>query len=131
MNSSTLKILVPIVLLMGVVFAITYFSQYTPTEPDETPIAQRQVKGPLRFFSSTRFWDPRPGASLMDHEFQGFFEPGETQYSATFWFENRNPVPVEMQLFKVSCTQCSGGQVATIPPDVTKQILQMTAISML
>ena len=132
MNSSTLKILVPVVLLIGVVFAITLFSQNTPTEPEDKRLDKTETaKKPLRFFSTIRRWNPASGGSLEDREFPGFFEPGETQYRASFWFENRNPAPVEMQLLKVSCTSCSGGQVAPIPTDVTKQILQMTAISTL
>ena len=130
MNASTLKILVPIVLLVGVVFAITYFSQYTPPEPEDKLINVAVTsKKPLRFFSTIRHWDPI--GSLQDQIFPGYFEQGQTVNAASFWFENRNTVPVHMQLKYVSCTSCSGGQVAAIPPDVTKQILQMTAISTL
>ena len=131
MNASTLKILVPLVLLVGVIFAITYFSQYTPPEPDEPTIDPKtvQLKKPLRFFSTIRHWDPI--GSLQDQQFPGYFEQGQTAYPASFWFENRGTAAVHMQLKYVSCTSCSGGQVAPIPPDVTKQILQMTAISTL
>ena len=131
MNASTLKILVPLVLLVGVIFAITYFAQYTPPEPDEpTPDTKTvQLKKPLRFFSTIRHWDPI--GSLQDQQFPGFFEQGQTSYPASFWFENRGTAAVQMQLKYVSCTSCSGGQVAPIPPDVTKQILQMTALSTL
>ena len=76
-------------------------------------------------------WSPDPAASLMDQAFPGYFETADMQSSASYWFENRNPQPVMLEFLRVTCTACSEGEVATIPPDVSKQILQMTAISML
>jgi hypothetical protein len=131
MNSSPLKVVIPIALLMAVIFAVTYFSQYTPTEPETKEVDKAGIKKPLQFFSNVRRWDPSPGASLQDREFPGFFELGENHYTASFWFENRNPSPVTLNLQRVSCTACSGGRVAAIPAAVTSQILQMTAISIL
>jgi hypothetical protein len=138
MNSSTLKILVPLGILMGVIFAVTVFTQNTPNAVEERTVDRvSPLANPLRFFTSSRQWIPYEGSpeyftgSLQNREFPGYFEPGETEYPASFWFENRNNAPVTMQLLKVSCTSCSGGQVAPIPPDLSKQILQMTAISLL
>lgn len=160
--NSTFKIAVPILLLIAVIFGVTYITQYTPSTPEDGgdgkgPDAAGN-EPPLRFGNSTRAWDPpdmvsadlgvkyrglplmAPSAnpnraedpfsfSLQDRIFPAYFEPGETLHSTAFWFENRHPKRVTMQLMRVSCSSCSGGRIAAIPPDVTRQVLQMTAIS--
>ncbi|MDB5313595.1 MAG: hypothetical protein JWO38_7797 [Gemmataceae bacterium] len=133
MNTSTLKILVPVGLLVVVVFAVTFFSQYTPTGREETKGAQKaEGEKPLLFSAanSVRRWDPF-SSNLPDHAFTGFYETGETQHAATFWFENANRKPVSMRLQSVSCSACSGGRLAPIPPETTKLVLQMAAVSAL
>jgi hypothetical protein len=168
--NSTLKIVVPIAILMAVVFGITFFAQYAPRSP-ESESESRGSDGdtnepPLRFANATRVWDPpdmvsvaspfgiryrglplmAPSAdpaksfdndrspfefSLQDRVFPAYFEPGEKLYSTSFWFQNRNPKPVVLQLQYVSCSSCSGGRLAPLPPAVTRQLLQMTAVSCL
>jgi hypothetical protein len=128
--NQTLKILIPIVVLMAVVFGITFFAQYSPNRKDETDAGVNR-EPPLRFFSSERRWNPI--GSLQDQIFPGYYEAQSDaagpKNSATFWFENRNRSSVSMQLKRISCTACSGGRVAPIPPDVTSQILQMSVLS--
>src|SRR5207248_1747631 len=53
----------------------------------------------------------------------GTYEAGEED-KATFWFENRNDKPVTMKLKKVSCSTCSGGQVAAVPADKLRQLVR-------
>ena len=84
---------------------------------------------PLRFFTSTRKWDP-DSDSLDDQVFTGFFEK-DSKGSAEYWFENRNESPVAVQLKSVSCSSCSDGWLAPLPPETTRGILQMSAISCL
>src|SRR4029078_13119845 len=58
-SKGTFKLLFPIVALVGVVFGITFFSQYTP--PSDDGSSAKKVEGgdsPLHFFTSTRRWDP-------------------------------------------------------------------------
>jgi hypothetical protein len=142
MNSS-LKIIVPLVLLLCGVFALTYLAQYKPQEEDAKDETVVTTKKPLQFFTSSRQWFPRPmwdeivrngeppPGTLQDTEFAGFYEPGETQNIASYWFSNTSPAPVKIRLKHVSCSTCSGGKVASLPTDLTKQILQMAAISAL
>lgn len=130
----TLKIAVPLALLVGIIFAITYFSQYTPPDDGgQGPGVTTSTEPPLRFFTSARRWDPY--GSLPDQVFPGFYEVRAnevgTPSGASFWFENRNDKPVTMQLKSVSCSACSGGRLVPLPVDVTRQILQMTAVSTL
>jgi hypothetical protein len=164
-SKGTLKLLIPIVTLVGVVFGITFFSQYTP--PSDDGSSTKKVEGgdsPLHFFTSTRRWDPpafppptpyqpfdyrglpllAPTAldpdmpfrySVADRAFPAFFEVSDdtagAKHPATFWFENPHQKPVSFQLKHISCGACSGGRVAAIPPDVTRQLLQMSRVSAL
>lgn len=157
---SALKIAVPLVALVAVVFGLTYITQYTPPTPEEkVGPTQPGLSGepPLRFFTSARRWDPpllsapgyrhlpllAPSAvateadqafafSLQDRMFQGVYEPSAQHQRATqFWFENRNTAAVTMQLKHVSCGSCTGGRVAAIPPDVARSILQHSAVAAL
>lgn len=159
---SALKVVVPIAALVGVIFGVTLLSMYTPKPAqDETKgeggdAAAPRGEPPLRFFTSTRAWDPPSVApefrhlpliapsrdpakaespyafSVQDRVFPGFYEPGaSTPRRAAFWFENRNPRPVAVQLQGVSCSACSGGRVAAVPPEVARRHLQRTALAAL
>ena len=158
---STLRVAVPLVALVAVVFGITLFLQYTPTDnPQQDKSNSPKIgpgKPPLNFFTSARAWDPpklegeyknfpllapsaaRPPApgpleftfTGQDRVFQGFYEPGEKERRTQFWFENPNPSPVTMELKGVSCTACSGGRVVAFPPELTRNLLQHAAVASL
>lgn len=157
---SALKVAVPLVALVAIVFGLTYITQYTPQKEGDKPDGAQVVSSgelPLRFFNSVRHWDPpllsapgyrhlpllAPSAtaqegdqafafSLQDRTFQGVYEQSSQHQRATqFWFENRNPNPVVMQLKHVSCGSCTGGRVAAIPPDATRSLFQHTALAAL
>lgn len=134
-----LKLLIPLAVLVGGVFALTYFSLHAPTDP-ATGLPGFEVEGPvdaptgrpLVFFTTSRRWDPQ-SPSMPDRAFQGFYDivseekakKGDFRPEAAhFWFENRNDQEVTLQLRGVSCTACSGGRLAPIPPEVTRQLLQ-------
>jgi hypothetical protein len=129
---SALKVVLPLGLLLAVVFAVTFFSVNTPKEevtPDKTDGKDVFAGGKgLVFFTTMRRWDPA-SESLADQAFPGFYEPGETTHATHFWFENRNTGPITFKLLGVSCSSCSGGRVAAIPPDAIRQLLQMAAVS--
>lgn len=130
---SGLKIAIPVVVLMAVIFGITFFAQYRPRGGENEDDVASGTEPPLRFFSSTRKWEPF--GELQNRTFPGFYEVKAneigTPNGAQFWFENRNKQSVLLQLKGVSCTSCSGGRVAPIPRDVARQILEMTAVSAL
>lgn len=133
MNASTLKILVPLALLIAVVFAVTFFSQYTPNDPVELEGATGggSTEKPLEFFTNTRVWNPVSSDSLQNRTFPGFYKADGTQQTTTFWFRNSNPKPVAIQLERASCTSCSGASVAALPPDATRFLLQTAAVAAL
>src|SRR4051794_37113525 len=70
---SALKIAVPLVALVAVVFGITYMMQYVPSvDPKDLkntkPPEGESGEPPLRFFTSTRHWDPpSPKAEYRPH----------------------------------------------------------------
>lgn len=110
---------------------------------------------PLVFHNSTRSWDPPSLApewrdmpliapsrdpdktllpfsySAQDRIFQFFYESGPQERRTAFWFENRNPKPVTLQLKGLGCSACSGARLASIPPEVTRAYLQRSALAAL
>jgi len=139
---SALKVLLPLGLLLGVVFAVTVFSRHVPPEEDKnTKKSDATTSGQgLEFFNATRKYDgatfpelfaPESRVSLQDVAFTGFFEPSETVHATQFWFRSRNPGKVTLRLTWTSCSACSGGRVAPIPADAARALLQMSAVSML
>ncbi len=165
-GTSPLKIVIPLVALVGVVFGITYLGETVPPDPlgggkaaGPAPDA-KSAEPPLRFYTSARRYDPPiPGLAafrgqpllapsavapppdpatgdafgyrLQDRTFQGFYEPGEKLRAAQFWFENRNPAAVALELQSVNCGNCSGGGVAAIPTETTRSLFQNAALSAL
>ena len=129
---SVLKIAIPLVALVAVVFGITYVSRYTQ-KGDDTKQNAGSAEPPLRFGSTMRQWIPF--GTPQQSSFPGFYEAradaAGPKNAAAFWFENRNRGTVTMQLKGVSCTACSGGRVAPIPPDVTRHLLQMSGVQCL
>lgn len=128
--SSTVKVLVPLALLVGGVFAVTYLARHTPTEvegPGGPKAAGAAGPKPLVFFTNKRLWDPTAD-NLPDRAFPGFYELSERPESAAFWFVNRHPDPVTLQLKSVSCSACTGGRLAAIPPEATRKVLQAAAV---
>jgi hypothetical protein len=155
---SVLKIAVPLGARFAIVFGLAFMTQYTPSVDPKDPTTKTTEgetggEPPLRFFTSTRHWDPpsplpehrshpllAPSAvapdalsfSLSDRLFQGVYEPSQDHLRRTqFWFENRNPKPVLMQLKHLSCGSCTGGRAASIPPETTRVLLQHAAIAAL
>jgi len=136
---SMLKIIVPLVALVVLVFGVTLLFIYTPPG-DEKDNGQGPKGGagePLTFFTSTRMLDPRPiwgvyvdarEPTVQDHFFPGYFEKNDKTQTA-FWFENRNDRPVTVQLKAVSCSSCSGGSLAPVPPEAVRTLLQSLAVS--
>ncbi len=98
----------------------------------------------------TRFWLRRPQVShpgstgfdedpsrlfrfsLQDRLYQGIYESShEVKRHTQFWFENRNLKGVTVGLADINCGACSGGRVTAIPQDVTRNLMQYTALSTL
>jgi hypothetical protein len=159
---STLKIAVPLVALVGVVFGVTFLNENKPPEVEWGKNDKKNQGGgstepPLRFFTSGRAWDPPKMSGpyrefpmlapsfnsppeteqtwsfeLQNRLFQGVYEPNSDKIrTVQFWFENRNPERVSLQLKGISCTACSQGSLIEIPPELTRDILQHTALAAL
>jgi hypothetical protein len=139
-SSSPLKVLLPMVMLVAVVFGVTFFAQYAPREnKDDDRGGSRKgtaKSDPLRFASGDRRWEPDLvtdpiKSNLPNWIFPGFYEVGARNH-ASFWLENRNPTPISFKLAGASFTNGSnfrGGKLAAIPPDVTDQLIMTSIIS--
>src|SRR5687767_2417237 len=117
---SLLRIGLPILLVAGVVFGITFIQMYSPddSEGDVKPGDGPKIaaKEPALKFFTTRavvttptstpkhlwYWDSSVEAGAPGH-----FE---------FWCENRHPQPVKVNVSSTNC-QCAGAEMAVVPPD--------------
>ena len=131
-GTSPFKTIIPILLMVGVVFGITFISQYAPKKKEESKRKTEEVydKKVLTFGQSIRVWNPQ-SFDLPDQIFPGFYEGGPTEYPASFWLENRHAAPVTMQLSTIAtgCSKCSSGRFAPIPPEVMDQLFLTTVLS--
>jgi hypothetical protein len=130
MNSFT-RIGLPILLVAGVVFGITFVMMYSPEE-EKTPTGPGdQVQNPdrqaLKFFTtkaivSTQtstpkhlwYWD-----STIEIGAPGHFE---------FWCANKHDQPVTINVPATNC-QCAGAEMANVPPDALNEYTVLSAIS--
>lgn len=96
---STLRVAVPLLALVGVVFGITFFAQYTPPkdgdEKNNPDLTKRSVvEPPLRFFTSRRVWDP-PKLSAAGYRYLPLLAPSsisadpESATKITFSLQDR------------------------------------------
>jgi hypothetical protein len=130
---STLKTALPIVLVVLMVFGITFMSQFTtePPKPSgdgaDSAISSLQ---PLVAGSAVRVFDPN-SVDAVNRVFTGYFEVGssEDQNRVSFFIRNQRPTPVRLSALTPSCTACTAARAAAIPNDLFQQYLFQTAIS--
>lgn len=129
MGSST-RVILPIALLFGVIFGITFISNNTntPTEAPKPFVPQAKRVEPLLFGISSA--EPNPLSSnpaLRDMRID--WEVGIPGHF-DFWFQNPNPEEVQIFLQGKSCT-CAGAKLAVIPQESTTKSLQLSSIGIL
>jgi len=149
---SLTHVVLPIALVVGAIFGITFITSYTspPKQEDPGPRAPgTSTEPPLRFFTL----EARPGAPFDlgkglnpsgDSEagarptglgeianlyrraiYQADIEIGETGHH-DFWFRNSHPQDVRVALQGKSC-QCAGAKLGIVPPAAWQQYLERTA----
>ncbi|QVL33147.1 hypothetical protein KIH39_04310 [Telmatocola sphagniphila] len=113
---SLTQIVLPIVILAGLVFGITFLTNYTSTESEvesDKKNSQKLAKAPpLKFFTLradakadapyTKFWQ-----STVEIGSHGNFD---------FWCQNRHPEPIVATVPTVSCTQCVVAELGVVDP---------------
>jgi hypothetical protein len=126
------RIGLPILLVAGVVFGITFIRMYSPPEERQGSGDAKTEKdvgreAALKFFtvraivgnpSSTPkylwYWD-----STVEVAAPGHFE---------FWCQNRNPQPVTIRVPATNC-QCAGAEMAVVPNDAYQEYAVLSALS--
>lgn len=135
MNSFT-RIGLPILLVAGVVFAITFATRYT-TEPDENlpgmpgkngaqgKDAAKPKELPLKFYT-TQVGGPITANTTHLKYWSNEVEV-EQQGGYGFWVSNKHPQPVQLQATDASCT-CTNVEVANVPNDAMTELTLLSAI---
>jgi hypothetical protein len=135
MNSVT-KVGLPIVLVVGLVFGITFIRMYSTedTPPVDTPkeatgktssakelpvrfgliTAAAQVDDPPAGSRSLKYWDP-----IIEVGVPGHFE---------FWCQSRHPEPVIVRISEVNC-QCAGVEVAPVRDEDFREYAVVSALA--
>jgi hypothetical protein len=150
---SLTHVVLPIALVVGAIFGITFITSYTsPSKQEDKPPPGKQgtsSEPPLRFFSmegtpgtpfdlakmlqapSESGADGRAtgigelAGSYRRSMYQADVEIGETGHH-DFWFQNSHPQAVRVTLQGKSC-QCAGARVGVVPPAAWQQYLERTA----
>ena len=134
MNSFT-RIGLPIALVIGVVFGITFIRMHSAVDPDPTDgpkvkdkgaaasaspvefgirLAAPQPTPPPKGLESLTYWDP-----VIEVGAAGHFE---------FWCHNKHPQPVTVRVSDVNC-QCAGVEMAVVPPEVFRDYAITSALA--
>src|SRR5262245_49253557 len=128
---SFLRVALPIFLVAGLVFGITFIRSYTTDEQDlgggQVKEAGKSAEQALKFFTlravaSTpdatpkhlRYWE-----SEIEVNASGHFE---------FLCQNRHPRPVSVRVPMTNC-QCAGAELAVVPPDAYRDFLVTSALA--
>jgi hypothetical protein len=137
------RIVLPILLVAGVVFGITFIQMYSPDEdkPDATAGGSGKPGGPQGLplkFGLTRVAAPKEErtesgpAALADHLRHLKYWNGDVEVGAPghydFWCQNRAEQPVTARVTDVNC-QCAGVAMAVVPPDAYRDYAVGSALA--
>ncbi|HEX3147306.1 MAG TPA: hypothetical protein VHR66_04440, partial [Gemmataceae bacterium] len=135
MNSFT-KVALPIVLVVGLVFGITFIRMYSTEEPSPTdhpkettgktatarelPVkfgltkAAPQGDDPLPAYRSIKYWDP-----ILEIGTPGHFD---------FWCQSHTAEPITIRVADVNC-QCAGVEVASVDDNDFREYAAVSALA--
>ena len=128
MNKKTLtQVVLPITIIGGLVFGITYIMNYSRPKPSQDKGDGPKVlsgSNALKFTVVSGRNDP----TVTHLKFwRNSFELGEHGHF-DFWFQNANDQAVRVAFIKASC-QCGGADLGTIPADAWADYLQGSVVS--
>lgn len=125
--NSTLKMIIPIVLVFGVVFAVTVIKKIDNTPPADTfGTDTPSTTMPLQFSYTKLKYDPQ-SSELWNRNFEAFHEVSDVERPACFWFRQTALEPTLIRVLGRSCTSCSSARVATIPQEAMDKFVQNVA----
>lgn len=113
----------PILLVVALVFGVTFITQFSTTPPPATTaIGGPTASGPAIEFPTAQVgYDPVPAdpdTSAVDHankRFVGFFELGTENNLVPFHFRVTRPEPVRLSALHPSCGKCTSARGAVVP----------------
>ncbi|HEY8504194.1 MAG TPA: hypothetical protein VIL46_06395 [Gemmataceae bacterium] len=125
---SVTQVLLPIALVVGLIFGVTYISNYTrsnrPVPNQESGPAQDVM--PLKFGHTVAKRDPE---YFYLRHFRENYEVG-TGGRHDFWFHNPNPQPAELRLDYTNCA-CSSVDIGVVAADAWGRYQKQAAASAL
>lgn len=112
--NSTLKTALPIVLVVLMVFGVTFMSQFT------APQKAKDDGGPADL--------PPPLEVPLAERYAGYFEIGTTgrENRVAFMIRNARETPVYLTALTPSCALCTSASAAVIPPEVIRPCVDKT-----
>lgn len=113
--NSTLKTVLPIVLVVLMVFGVTFMSQFTADPPPKPAAADGDNAAPIEVGNSERYL--------------GYFEVGTTakQNRVGFVIRNARPSGVALTALTPSCSVCTAADAAVLPADAFADYLRQSA----
>src|SRR5262249_16198846 len=134
---SITRVILPIVLVAGAVFGITFIRMYSTTDDTITSPSEPKNVEALRF-NTTRAIPPKEAmndrnimeipASVRHLQYwNSDFEVG-TPGHFEFWCQNRHEQPVTVRVPNTNC-QCAGAEIAVVPQDAYRDYLAGSALA--
>jgi hypothetical protein len=120
MNATLKYTILPLVLIVAVVFAVTLISLGVGSGSGGEDEAAQYLP-PLFFTTDRMLYDPS-SEDISKRTFPGYFEVSDRQVPVSFWFRNPHPVPVRVSFLGSSCTSCSAARVAVVPPEAIRAL---------
>ncbi|HKB00743.1 MAG TPA: hypothetical protein VKD90_00925 [Gemmataceae bacterium] len=137
------RIVLPILLVAGVVFGITFIQVYSPEEERNEPAGPGPSSKPGTQGLPLKFGVFRAAAPREERNEQGplplpahllhlkYWNPDLEVGAAghyDFWCQNRHPTPVSVRVPAVNC-QCAGVELAVVPPDAFRDYAVGSALA--
>jgi len=140
------QVILPIVALAGLVFFITYITNYAPPSPANGPDKKTTAQISLRFTDLKGRREPHPAQMTPEQKlryqeltqeqkqrlthleyWRDNYELGEKGHF-DFWFTNENNQPVRLAWVKANC-QCAGVELALVSPEAWEVYVNATMLA--
>ncbi len=110
------KVILPIIVIIGLIFGITYVSNFSNRDPIPVTNNTAASPPPLVIPLTTVSWSQNDG--YLTKYWKSGYETLEDGHF-DFWFHNANAQPVHLDFQGANCV-CGSTQVGVIPPSVWK-----------
>jgi hypothetical protein len=125
--NSMLKIGLPIILFVVLIFGLTLISQNVGDETPQVNTTDNKISGPPLRFAYTNIGFNPVSEVLEERSFSAFHEQGSTVL-VSFWFTNPHPVPVTVEGLGRGCPACSQARIGYVEETPINQFAQWAAV---